>query len=60
MNEETTIVLDSEAHACIYDGAFMSRCQLIQYKHNDLDDLETLSGLFYFLRKNPILCQHQS
>ncbi|MEM9217068.1 MAG: MupA/Atu3671 family FMN-dependent luciferase-like monooxygenase [Cyanobacteria bacterium P01_F01_bin.150] len=40
MNEETTIVLDSEAHACIYDGAFMSRCNVIQYKHNELNDLE--------------------
>ena len=40
MNEETTIVLDSEAHACVYDGAFMSRCKVVQYQHNDLDDLE--------------------
>ncbi|NEQ98902.1 MAG: aminotransferase class I/II-fold pyridoxal phosphate-dependent enzyme [Cyanothece sp. SIO2G6] len=40
MNEETTLVLDSEAHACIYDGAFMSRCNVVQYHHNDLEDLE--------------------
>ncbi len=40
MNEETTILLDSEAHACIYDGAFMSRCKVVQYQHNELDDLE--------------------
>lgn len=40
MNEETTIVLDSEAHACIFDGAFMSRCKVVQYQHNDLQDLE--------------------
>lgn len=40
MNEETTLVLDGEAHACIYDGAFMSRCKVIQYQHNNLDDLE--------------------
>ncbi|MEM7761284.1 MAG: pyridoxal phosphate-dependent aminotransferase family protein, partial [Cyanobacteria bacterium P01_A01_bin.40] len=41
MNEETTLVVDSEAHACIYDGAFMSRCKVVQYQHNDLQDLET-------------------
>ncbi|MGB2924978.1 MAG: aminotransferase class I/II-fold pyridoxal phosphate-dependent enzyme [Limnothrix sp.] len=40
MNEETTILLDSEAHACIFDGAFMSRCKVAQYQHNDLQDLE--------------------
>lgn len=40
MNEETTIVVDNEAHACIYDAAFMSRCQLVQYQHNDIHDLE--------------------
>lgn len=41
MNEQTTLVVDSEAHACIYDGAFMSRCKVMQYQHNDLQDLET-------------------
>jgi 8-amino-7-oxononanoate synthase len=41
MNEETTLVVDSEAHACIYDGAFMSRCKVVQYQHDDLQDLET-------------------
>ncbi|BAW96917.1 AMP-binding enzyme [[Synechococcus] sp. NIES-970] len=40
MNENTTMILDSEAHACIYDGAFMSRCKVVQYHHNDLQDLE--------------------
>ncbi|AFY38523.1 Long-chain-fatty-acid--CoA ligase, Glycine C-acetyltransferase [[Leptolyngbya] sp. PCC 7376] len=40
MNENTTIILDSEAHACIYDGAFMSRCKVMTYQHNDLADLE--------------------
>ncbi|MBV5259918.1 aminotransferase class I/II-fold pyridoxal phosphate-dependent enzyme [Synechococcus moorigangaii CMS01] len=40
MNENTTMILDSEAHACIYDGAFMSRCRVVQYQHNDLRDLE--------------------
>ncbi|WP_255447896.1 aminotransferase class I/II-fold pyridoxal phosphate-dependent enzyme [Picosynechococcus sp. PCC 11901] len=40
MNENTTMILDSEAHACIYDGAFMSRCRVVQYQHNDLQDLE--------------------
>ncbi|MEB3224670.1 MAG: aminotransferase class I/II-fold pyridoxal phosphate-dependent enzyme, partial [Synechococcus sp.] len=40
MNENTTMLLDSEAHACIYDGAFMSRCRVVQYQHNDLQDLE--------------------
>jgi len=40
MNEETTLVLDSEAHACLFDGAFMSRTQVLQYQHNQLDDLE--------------------
>ncbi len=40
MNEDTTIILDSEAHACIYDGAFMSRCKVMTYHHNDMADLE--------------------
>lgn len=40
MNAETTIVVDSEAHACIFDGAFMSRCKVVQYQHNDLNDLD--------------------
>lgn len=40
MNENTTLVLDSQAHACMYDGAFMSRCKVVQYQHNNLEDLE--------------------
>ena len=40
MNENTTIILDSEAHACIFDGAFMSRCKVMTYQHNNLADLE--------------------
>ncbi|OKH18909.1 aminotransferase class I/II-fold pyridoxal phosphate-dependent enzyme [[Limnothrix rosea] IAM M-220] len=40
MNENTTIILDSEAHACIFDGAFMSRCKVMTYHHNDMADLE--------------------
>ncbi|MCA9894093.1 MAG: aminotransferase class I/II-fold pyridoxal phosphate-dependent enzyme [Anaerolineae bacterium] len=39
-------ILDKDAHACIVDGAMLSRGELKRFKHNDLDDLErVLSNL---------------
>ncbi len=37
---EDTIVMDKLAHACIVDGAFLSRGQLRVFKHNNADNLE--------------------
>lgn len=33
-------ILDKDAHACIVDGALLSRGELKRFKHNDLEDLE--------------------
>ena len=35
------IILDREDHASIVDGARLSYGELIRYKHNDMDDLES-------------------
>lgn len=34
------VILDKDAHACIVDGAFLSRGELRRFKHNDVEDLE--------------------
>jgi glycine C-acetyltransferase len=39
---EDTIVMDKLAHACIVDGAFLSRGQLRVFKHNNADNLENV------------------
>ena len=39
---EDTIVMDKLAHACIVDGAFLSRGNLRVFRHNDMDSLETI------------------
>ena len=33
-------VLDADSHACIVDGALVSRGTMVRFKHNDMDDLE--------------------
>lgn len=39
-------ILDKDAHACIVDGAMLSRGEMKRFKHNDLDDLDrVLSNL---------------
>lgn len=37
---DDTIVMDKLAHACIVDGAFLSRAQLRVFKHNSAENLE--------------------
>lgn len=39
---DDTIVMDKLAHACIVDGAFLSRGQLRVFKHNSADSLESV------------------
>jgi glycine C-acetyltransferase len=38
--QDDTIVMDKLAHACIVDGAFLSRGQLRVFKHNSAENLE--------------------
>jgi 8-amino-7-oxononanoate synthase len=40
MGEGTTLVVDDECHASVYDGAAVGRCQVVQFRHNDAADLE--------------------
>jgi len=40
LNGETTAILDQLCHASIVDGAFMSRCPILSFRHNDLAHLE--------------------
>lgn len=35
-----TILLDSDSHACIYDGCRLSGATTIRFRHNDVADLE--------------------
>jgi glycine C-acetyltransferase len=42
VSPEDTIVMDKLAHACIVDGAFLSRGNLRVFRHNDMDSLETI------------------
>ncbi|HKJ85810.1 MAG TPA: pyridoxal phosphate-dependent aminotransferase family protein [Spirochaetia bacterium] len=39
---EDTMVMDKLAHACIVDGAFLSRGQLRVFKHNNPENLESV------------------
>lgn len=38
------IIMDKDAHACIVDGALMSRGQMARFAHNDLDSLDRVLG----------------
>lgn len=40
MNKESYLILDDDCHASIYDGAFLSRCHIKEFRHNDINDLE--------------------
>lgn len=40
MTPETTLLVDERCHASIYDGAFVGRCKIVQFQHNNMDDLE--------------------
>ncbi|MBN1995560.1 MAG: aminotransferase class I/II-fold pyridoxal phosphate-dependent enzyme [Anaerolineae bacterium] len=40
MTSDTTLLVDERCHASIYDGAFVGRCKIVQFQHNDMNDLE--------------------
>ncbi|MBN9795617.1 hypothetical protein DMP17_44685 [Pseudonocardia sp. TMWB2A] len=40
MGKGTTLVVDDECHASIYDGAGVGGCRVIAFRHNDVADLE--------------------
>ncbi len=42
VSPEDTIVMDKLAHACIVDGAFLSRGNVRIFRHNDMDSLEQI------------------
>ncbi len=50
-----TLVMDKLAHACIVDGAFLSRGQLRVFKHNNADSLETVLKAVNRKRKGGVL-----
>ncbi|MEV0032777.1 MupA/Atu3671 family FMN-dependent luciferase-like monooxygenase [Nocardia sp. NPDC050793] len=39
MGPDTVLVADEECHASIYDGAAVGRCEVLQFRHNDPDNL---------------------
>lgn len=39
MGSRTTLVVDQSVHASILDGASIARCRVLQFSHNDPDDL---------------------
>ena len=42
MNSRTTLVVDEAVHASILDGAAISRCRLVRFRHNDHEDLDAV------------------
>ena len=52
---EDTVVMDKLAHACIVDGAFLSRGQLRVFKHNSADNLESVLKHVNRSRKGGVL-----
>jgi natural product biosynthesis luciferase-like monooxygenase protein len=40
MTDGTVLVVDEECHASIYDGAAVGGCRLLQFRHNDVADLD--------------------
>ena len=40
MGEDAVLVLDSDSHASVYDGAYVARCRVVQFRHADARDLE--------------------
>ncbi|TVQ26529.1 MAG: pyridoxal phosphate-dependent aminotransferase family protein [Spirochaetaceae bacterium] len=52
---DDTIVMDKLAHACIVDGAFLSRGQLRVFKHNNADSLESVLKHVNKSRKGGVL-----
>jgi 7-keto-8-aminopelargonate synthetase-like enzyme/acyl-CoA synthetase (AMP-forming)/AMP-acid ligase II len=42
MNSRTTLVVDEAIHASILDGAAISRCRLLRFRHNDSHELDAI------------------
>lgn len=40
LGKDDAVLLDSDAHASLYDGCRMSGADIFRFKHNDLDSLE--------------------
>jgi 8-amino-7-oxononanoate synthase len=40
MGAGTVLLADEECHASIYDGAAVSGCRIVQFRHNDVADLD--------------------
>ena len=40
MAEDAILILDSDSHASVYDGGYVARCKVIQFRHEDARDLE--------------------
>jgi 8-amino-7-oxononanoate synthase len=40
MTSDATLLVDEHCHASIYDGAFVGRCKIVQFQHNNMTDLE--------------------
>lgn len=38
------VILDKDAHACIVDGAMLSRGEMKRFSHNDMDNLDYVLG----------------
>jgi 8-amino-7-oxononanoate synthase len=45
MGSGTVLVTDDECHASIYDGAAVGGCDVTQFRHNDVEDLDRQLGL---------------
>jgi glycine C-acetyltransferase len=52
---EDTVVMDKLSHACIVDGAFLSRAQLRVFKHNSAENLESVLKHVNRSRKGGVL-----
>jgi 8-amino-7-oxononanoate synthase len=40
MGPDTVLVTDDECHASVYDGAAVGGCDVAQFRHNDVEDLD--------------------
>lgn len=40
MTEGTVLITDDECHASVHDGAAVGGCRVVQFRHNDIIDLE--------------------
>lgn len=50
-NERPLVFFDRLNHASLYDAAFLSDCELIRYKHNDMNHLSDLLAQYEYSPK---------